>query len=331
MRHLVTGAPGWLGTEVVRRLHKRGGQIRCLTLDGVDTSSLDRYSVQTFPGDVRDLDTLHQPYECGVDTVFHCAGMIHPPKLFGAHLFDEINAEGTRNMLEAARKHGCEHFVYISSNAAQGFSDDQEGPMTEDQRPEPESNYGRSKLAAEEHVRDYHEDYGLDYTILRPCWYYGPRQPDRMATLMQMVQEGDPIIFGDGENLRSMTYIPALVDAMMRVVDQPEVSTQETYWITDEQPYTTNEIYHTIADLLGVDDLAPRYVPTPISRAMELADVVAGKLGIYQKHVHVAGEMSRDIAADPSKAVEELGYEAPSSLEAGMEEAVRWAQENSQV
>lgn len=331
MRYLVTGAPGWLGTEVVWRLHKRGDEARCLTLEGEDTSELDPLDVEVHPGDVRDLDTLHEPYEGGVDAVFHCAGVIHPPGLFDAHLFDEVNAEGTRNMLEAARKHGCEHFVYVSSNAAQGFSDRIEGPMTEEDPCRPESDYGRSKRKAERYVEEYQQDYGLDATILRPCWYYGPRQPDRMATLMQMVQEGNPVIFGDGENLRSMTYIPALVDAMMQTVDDPGTSAGQTYWITDEQPYTTNRIYETIADLLGVDDLDPRYVPTPVSRLMEIADGVASRLGIYQKHVHVAGEMSRDIAADPSKAVEELGYEAPSALRPGMEEAVRWARENSQV
>lgn len=333
MTELVTGAPGWLGTEVVRRLHKRGQHARCLTLEGVDTSPLEPFDVSVYEGDVREPASLDDAFEGGVDTVFHCAGMIHPPKLFGAHLFEEINADGTRNMLEAARQHGCEHFVYISSNAAQGFSDDQDAPMREDQEPEPEpeSAYGRSKLAAEEHVRDYHDDYGIDSTIVRPCWYYGPRQPDRMATLMRMIQEGDPIVFGDGENHRSMTYIPALVDALMLVDDHRSTANGETYWITDETPYTTNHVYETIADLLGVEDLDPTYVPTPISRLMEKADILADKLGVYQKHIHVAGEMSRGIAADPTKASEELGYEPPSSLREGMREAVEWAKRNSQL
>jgi nucleoside-diphosphate-sugar epimerase len=63
-----------------------------------------------------------------------------------------------------------------------------------------------------------------------------------MSVAMQRLKEGSPVIFGDGENRRSMTQIPALVDAMMRVIDQPSTSSGETYWITDEQPYTTNHV-----------------------------------------------------------------------------------------
>lgn len=335
MRFVVTGAPGWLGTEVVRRLHKTrsGDEVRCLTLRGEDTSPLDPYSCSTHPGDVRDLDSLDDTFGGeAADVVFHCAGVVHPPKLLGgARMFREVNAEGTRNILEAARRNGCDHFVYISSNAAQGFNDDPDGLMTEEGEPEPESPYGRSKLAGEEHVRRYGEEHGMGYTILRPCWYYGPRQPERMTTLMRMIQEGNPIVFGDGTNRRSMTYIPALVDAMMLTVEQPAVSRGETYWITDAEPYTTNHIYETIADLLGVDDLSPRYIPGPVSRGFELLDQALSRVGIYEKNVHVAGEMRRDIAADPSKAAEELGYEPPQDLRAGMEESIAWAKEHGQV
>lgn len=333
MTILVTGAPGWLGTEVVRELDAAGfDDVRCLVLEGVDTTELDPFDVTLYPGDVTDRDTLYDAYEGGVDTVFHCAGIIHPPKLTGASMFYEINTRGTENMLDAAREHGCDHFVYISSNAAQGFNDTRDEWMTEDMPCEPESNYGKSKYQAEQHVRRYHDEYGLEYTIVRPCWYYGPRQPDRMATLMQMIKGGTPIVFGDGENLRSMTYIPKLVDALLKIMDRPGVSKQETYWIADETPYTTNHIYETIAECLGVaDSYDPRHIPWFVSRALEIADVTLGKLGLYEKNIHVGGEMRRNIACDPSKAMAELDYDPPSELEPGMQEAVDWAIENGQV
>jgi nucleoside-diphosphate-sugar epimerase len=333
MTAVVTGSPGWLGTELVRRLDRTTDEkIKCLTLQGIDTSPLDPYDVEEFPGDIRKPDTLDPLYDNGVDIVFHCAGLIHPPDLFGASQFFEINADGTENMLEAARKHGVDHFVYISSNAAQGFNDSPNELMTEDDPCRPESNYGKSKYEAEQHVRRYHREYGIDYTIVRPCWYYGPRQPDRMARLMNMIRGGHPIVFGDGMNLRSMTYIPSLVDALIQIMEKPGAAKGETYWIADDQPYTTDYVYRTIARCLGVEDgLQPIYVPTPVSRLMELADVILGRLGIYEQNVHVAGEMSRHIACDPAKAKRELGYEPPTDLYPGMKESVDWAVEHGQV
>jgi nucleoside-diphosphate-sugar epimerase len=321
-----------LGIELVRRLDGEDHDVICLTLAGEDTSELDPYDVEERPVDVRDPKTLLDAFTDDVDVVFHCAGVIHPPDLFGADLFFEVNADGTRNMLEAASRHDVGHFVYVSSNAAQGFNDSPTELMTEDMPCRPESNYGESKYEAEQHVRRYREEYGLDSTIVRPCWYYGPRQPDRMDRLMSMIQGGHPIIFGNGMNLRSMTYVPNLVDALLAVMNQPSVSKNETYWVADERPYTTNYIYRTIANLLEVgDDLRPIHVPTPVSRVMEHLDVTLGNLGMYEQNVHVAGEMSRHIACDPTKAKEELDWSPPTDLTEGMRTGVGWAREHGNI
>jgi nucleoside-diphosphate-sugar epimerase len=332
MAILVTGAPGWLGTELVRELDDRypDTEIRCLVLQGEDTTPLSSFDVDLYPGDVRDPESLHAAYEGGVETVYHCAGIIHPP-LTKASLFYDINTDGTETMLSVGADHGVDHFVYISSNAAQGFNDDTADLMTEDMPCEPESNYGKSKYRAEEHVRRYGRDHDLSYTIVRPCWYYGPRQPERMATLMQMIADGSPIVFGDGTNLRSMTYIPALVAALCTIRERADTAANETYWIADETPYTTDHIYETIADCLGVADLSPRYIPKPLSRLCEIADIALGKVGLYEQHLHVAGEMSRHIACDPSKAMADLEYDPPSALRPGMERSVEWALEHGQV
>jgi len=332
MQVLVTGAPGWLGTELVKQLNDTDHDIHCLTLKSEDTSELDSYDIKEYPGDVRKPDTLRNTFEQGIDVVFHCAGTIHPPDLFDADLFFEINANGTQNMIEAARQYNVDHFVYVSSNAAQGFNDSPNELMTEDTPCQPESNYGESKYEAEQHVRRYHQEYGLNYTIVRPCWYYGPRQPERMNRLMNMIQGGHPIIFGNGTNLRSMTYVPSLAKALLLVLEKSDVSKNETYWLADKQPYTTNYIYRTIANLLDVENSPrPIYIPTPISRLMEIADVTLGNFDIYERNIHVAGEMSRHIACDPSKAMKELGWEPPADLTEGMRKGIEWAREQENL
>jgi nucleoside-diphosphate-sugar epimerase len=235
-------------------------------------------------------------------------------------------------MLEAARKHGTDHFIYVSSNAAVGFNDEPSTLMDEETPPRPESNYGKSKYEAEQHVRRYHREYGIDYTTVRPCWYYGPRQPERMDRLMEMINGGHPIVFGDGANLRSMTYVPSLVDALLSVMDKPETSKNEVYWITDERPYTTDYIYQTIARILGVrDSLRPVYVPTAVSRVMEYVDLTLGRFGLYEQNIHVAGEMSRNIAADTSKAMAELDYDPPTDLYDGMKAGAESARRRGNI
>lgn len=332
MRILVTGVPGWLGTEVVRQLEETDHDVHCLTLMGEDTSELDSFEIEEHPGDLRDPSTLHDAFNENVDIVCHCAGIIHPSDLFGADEFFEINSDGTRDLLEVARQHNIDHFLYVSSNAAQGFNDSPNELMTEEMPCQPESNYGESKYEAEQHVRRYHQQHGLDYTIIRPCWYYGPRQPERMTRLLNMIKRGYPIIFGDGMNLRSMTYVPSLAEVLLLMIEQPDVSKNETYWIADEQPYTTNYIYRTIADILDVkEDYQPLYIPTPISRLMEIADVTLGNFGMYEQNIHVAGEMSRNIACDPSKAMEELEWKPPADLTEGMRESIEWAHEQGNL
>jgi nucleoside-diphosphate-sugar epimerase len=328
MTVLVTGAPGWLGNELVAKLDARDRDVRCLTLPRMDTSPIDQFDVELYRGDVTDARTLADAYAGGVKTVFHCAGVIHPSELFGIQTFYDVNTRGTRNMLEGARRHGADHFVYVSSNAAQGFNTTRDELMTEGMPCQPESPYGHSKHLAERHVRGYEREYGIDFTIVRPCWYYGPGQPERMDRLMRMIGKGDPIMFGDGENLRSMTYVPKLAEALLLIMDRASVAKGETYWIADKEPYTTNHVYRTIARLLNAEDqFSPRRIPAAASRLLETTDRLFASLGIYEQNVHVGGEMRRNIACDVTKAREQLGFEPATELTPGMRKSVEAARE----
>ncbi|MFB6105445.1 MAG: NAD-dependent epimerase/dehydratase family protein [Halobacteriaceae archaeon] len=330
MTVLVTGAPGWLGSTLVDRLDDRDEDVRCLVYEGLDPAALDDYDVETVTGDVTDADSLDDAFAGGVDTVFHCAGVNHPGFRGGVSAIHAINAGGTRNMLEAGRRHGVGHFVYVSSIVAEGFSEGPDHLLDEDDPMRPRTEYGKAKLEAEEHIHDYREAYDIPYTVLRPCWYYGPEQPDRMATLMQSIDSGRPIMFGNGRNRRSMTYVPALVDLMEAVMDTPSVSQDESYVVADQEPYTTNEIYETIARHLGVD-ISPLRFREPFPTVAKYVQRTLERVDCHSQNFHVAWEMSRHIAADPSKAMRDLDWEPPAALDPGMETAVEWARAHGQV
>jgi len=318
---LVTGVPGWLGSRLAATLVGKNRNVRCLVMMGSNTRLLEIAGTEIVEGDILDKKSLELAVK-DVRTVFHCAGVIHPKR---PKDFYRINRDGTENMLEACTAAGVDTFIYVSSNSAQGYNRKRNILMTEDGPENPYTDYGKGKLQAERLVRKFHISGKIRTTIVRPCWFYGPRPPERMIKLIRMIRDGRPLFFGDGHNLRSMTYIDNLVDALLLIENNPK-SDGQTYWIADERPYETIEIYRTIADYFGVR-LRPRYIPGFISRVMEKADIVLGNFGIYEINIHVAGEMARNIACSIEKAKRELGYMPRFEIKEGMKRTIQWCQE----
>ena len=330
MRILLTGAPGWLGTRFVEWLLDASGpgrtlvpdpQIRALVLPQMDLAPLQPFAgrVEIVTGDVRDPATL-PPAVAGVDTICHIAGIIHPQRLGDLYA---LNTEGTRRLLDAAKQARVRRFVYISSNSVGGYTRSPEPLMTEVDPPRPYMNYGRSKWLAEQLVHDAGQRGAIESVVLRPCWYYGTGQPARQTRFFQMIKQGNPILFGDGRNLRSLTYLDNLCQAMALAATTPQANGQ-TYWIADERPYPTIEIYETVARLLHVASLRPRKLPGLVSEGCMMTDAVLQRLGLYIAEIHVAGEMNKHIACSVAKAQRELGYHPTVALEEGMRRSIEW-------
>jgi len=330
MTIVVTGVPGWLGSTLLRRLQtEEDERARIFVLNDLSSFTLPD-DVEVVRGDIRTLDADTPLLEGDISSVFHCAGINHPPPLSGPSTIHEVNAGGTTNVLEAVRKQGADHVTFVSSVMVHDHSDP-ESEVTESDPPDPDTEYGRSKLRAEQSVREYSEQYGIDYTIVRPCWYYGPRQPDRIATLMQSIQNRYPIMFGDGTNRRSMTYLPTLVDALLTIRHERSKTAGETYLVADANPYETNHIYRTIANCLDIDFIRPIRLRQPLPTVMKYVQRTLEAVDVHSKYAHVGWEMSRDIVCDPQKAATELGLDLNQELESGMQEAVDWARENGQL
>jgi nucleoside-diphosphate-sugar epimerase len=324
---LITGAPGWLGTRFVELHSKSGNDIRCLVLKGMDTSYLKELGVEIVKGDLTNRSSLNEAVD-DVDTVFHLAGIIHP-NLFNINDLFKVNTIGTQNLLEASIRGDPNKFIYISSNSAVGCNIDKNVLMNEYTYQRPYMAYGRSKFLAEKLVNSAFIQGKIDTVILRPCWFYGPGQPDRQTRLMEMIQNGKALLIGNGDNLRSMTYIDNLCEALTLVERNNQV-VGETYWIADETPYTTLEIYETIASILG-KDLETINIPSFLADFATLGDAILQKLGIYLQMVHIAGEMNKNIACSVKKAQKDFGYAPSVSLKKGMETSIKWAKENGQI
>jgi len=326
-RVLVTGAPGWLGTRLVEALADgfaagpascRGEAVRVLAMPGSDASDLARReSVEVVEADLR--RPLPDDLCRGVETVFHCAGIVHPRRVDDLY---SINVDGTRHLLDSAIAAGAKRIVFVSSNSPAGLNEDPITLMREDDPPRPYLNYGLSKMQAEWLVMDAHRAGRIQSVILRPCWFYGPNQPQRQTRFFRMIKGGRPIIFGRGTNLRSMSYVDNVVQGLLLARDV-ERAAGETYWIADRRPYSFIEIIETVARILDVR-VRPLYLPRVGSDFARFADSLLQMTGLYSQDIHVAGELAATIAVSIDKAVSELGYAPEIELEEGMRRSIEW-------
>jgi nucleoside-diphosphate-sugar epimerase len=327
-RVLVTGAPGWLGSSLVEALtngfrsgpvEQKPEAVRIVALPGSDPRPLTRTGlVEVVTADLTER-RLPDGLCDGIDTIFHCAGIIHAKRI--ADLY-RVNVDATRTLLEAAAAAKVRRFVFVSSNSPAGLNASPTHLMLEDDPPRPYLNYGLSKLQSEWLVNDAHRAGRVEGVILRPCWFYGPNQPLRQTTFFKMIKGAHPPIVGKGDNLRSMSYVDNTVQGMLLARDVAKAAGQ-TYWITDRRPYSFIEILQTVGKLLGVT-IRPRYLPHAIGDVARLADSLLQMTGLYNQEVHVLGELGESIAVSIEKAKKELGYDPEIELEEGMRRSIEW-------
>lgn len=318
---LLTGAPGWLGSRLLDELLRRGRDVRCLIHPAADASALEK-SCEIVRADIRDARAVAGSCE-GIRSVFHFAAIIHSLR---TSVIEDINVSGTRNIVQEAARAGVRRLVFMSSNAAQGSLD--AGLMTESGQMKPTSAYGRSKLRCEQIVRAI-EGKLLTTTTVRCPMFYGPGQPARMTKLMRMVRSGRPPVFGDGKNLRSMAYVDNVIAGLL-LAEASERAAGQTYWLADQRPYTTIEVFDAIAAALGVK-ARPQHLPELIASACRVADEALERIGLHSMNIHVVGESIQGIACSIEKARSELGYEPSVEIEEGFRRAVIWCRERGLI
>ena len=309
---LVTGAAGFIGSNLCETIVKMGYKVR--GLDDFSTGKEENLSsfienplFELVRGDVKDLDTCERACE-GVDYILHQAAWGSVPRSIEMPLFYCFNnVLGMVNMLEAAKKKGVKKFVYASSSSVYG--DESHLPKQEGIEGNLLSPYAVSKMCDEEWAKQYTKHYGLDTYGLRYFNVFGRRQ-DPYGTyaavipkfIKQLMDGERPTINGDGMQSRDFTYIENVIEANLKACKAPSSAAGEAYNIAYGGREYLIDVYKCLTDALGMD-VEPEFGP---DRAGDI------------KHSN----------ADISKAKEKLGYDPQWSFEKGIQEAIEWYKSN---
>jgi nucleoside-diphosphate-sugar epimerase len=232
MRYLVTGGAGFIGSNLVDELVRRGQDV--VVLDDLSSGKEEnlaavRAKIDLRIGSITDLAAVRSACN-GVDYVIHLAARTSVPRSVADPLeTNHINIDGTLNVLVAARDAKLRRFVFSASSSAYGES--AELPKTETMPASPISPYGVTKLAGEVYAQVFGRAYGLENTSLRYFNVFGPRQDPSsqysgvLSRFMLAVIRGEsPVIYGDGEQSRDFTYIANVVDITLRACEVPGAS-----------------------------------------------------------------------------------------------------------
>lgn len=308
---LVTGAAGFIGSNLSRELVDRGYRVR--GLDNFETgrrTNLEELvqdeSFELVEGDLRDEAVVRSAME-DVEYVFHQGAVPSVPRsIDDPQLSTEVNCLGTTILLEAARDADVETVVVASSSSVYGSSE--ELPKHETMPVNPESPYALTKYWTEKLAVQFSDLYGLDTVALRYFNVFGPRQDPSseyaavIPKFIRLMRDGErPVIYGDGEQSRDFTYIDNVVEANVLAAESDAAG--DVLNVACGDRITINDLVERLNVILGTS-LEPRYDdPRP-------GDV---------KHSH----------ADISRAREAIGYEPSVPFEGGLRETVSWFADRS--
>ena len=227
MRYLVTGGAGFIGSNIVDELVRRGNHVT--VLDNLSSGKEEnlagvRDKIELHTGNIRDLGAVQAACR-GADYVIHLAARTSVPRSVEDPLdTNHTNIDGTLNVLLAARDAKVKRFVYAASSSAYG--DTETLPKTETMQPHPISPYGVTKYVGELYAQVFGRVYELENASLRYFNVFGPRQDPTsqysgvLSRFMLAVIEGKPpVIFGDGEQSRDFTYVDNVVDQTLRACE----------------------------------------------------------------------------------------------------------------
>ena len=264
MHIFITGVAGFLGSNLAEYYIKKGYKISgCDNLIGGDLENLNE-KITFYQGDCEKLDFMTRIMK-GVDVVCHAAAFAHEGlSSISPTLFCNNNVTGSVSVFTAAIRNKVKRIVYCSSMARYGNIDI---PFKEDDVLNPVDPYGISKVASENILRVLSKTHGIEYNIAVPHNIIGPKQkyddPFRNVVSIMvnlMMQNRQPIIYGDGKQKRCFSDIDDCIFCLDKLLTDDNIISQTINIGPDEEFITINELFEKIANKLKFNK-SPKYFP----------------------------------------------------------------------
>ncbi len=320
MKALVTGANGFLGSNIVKQLLEAGHSVRALAHRKTD--AISGFDVELHQADVRDLESVEQACR-DIDVVFHTAAIAG---IWGDWKeFHGINTVGTRNVVDACESRGVGKLVYTSSPSVV-FNGDHQININEDV-PYPTrwlAHYPHSKALAEKHVLESNDNSKLLTCALRPHLIWGPGDRHLIPRLLTRARTKQLRKVGDGGNIVDNIYIDNAASAHLQAAEALEPGSAvcgKAYFISQDDPVNCWDWINEILSLAGI---------SPVRRSISYywAYRIGWMLETYHDTFNIKREprMTRFLASqlakshcyDISRAKADFGYEIKVSIDEGM-------------
>lgn len=314
MKLLVTGGAGFIGSNFVLYMLQQHPGYEIVNVDALtyagnleNLKSIETHPKHTFvKADITDEQAIDQLMQQGIDVVVNFAAESHVDRsILEPEVFVKTNVLGTQVLLDAAKKYGVTKFVQVSTDEVYG-SLGETGLFTEETPLQPNSPYSASKAGGDLLVRAYHETFGLPVNITRCSNNYGPYQfPEKLIPLMisRALSDQQLPVYGDGLNIRDWLYVEDHCSAIDLVIHQGKLG--EVYNIGGNNERTNVHIVKTVLEELGKPE--------------SLISYVQDRLGHDRRY-----------GIDPTKTMNELGWQPKHSFETGIKETIRWYLDNKE-
>jgi nucleoside-diphosphate-sugar epimerase len=309
MKILVTGATGFIGTQLSETLAKSGHQVRDTARSIAPNRSTTRELITFDLESANNLDHL----TTGCDAIVHLAGRAHVMSdnpATSESLYLSANVDVTRRLAQSAARTGVKRMILMSSVKVNGESTTIGSPFTSQDTPNPQDPYGRSKAQAELALWDVTSTSELEGVVIRPPLVYGPGVRANFASLIGIVDRGIPLPLGSIHNKRSFVSIDNLIDCIATAIQSSKAAGQ-TFLVSDGNDLSTPELIRSIATSLHK---SPKLIPIPTA-LLRLAATTAGKRGAYDR---LCGSLTVDIALTKQR----LSWTPPFTVQDSLQRTV---------
>ena len=328
MKILITGESGFIGSFIVEEALKRGFETWAAVRKSSSKAWLQDERIHFIELNLSSRQQLvEQLRGMDFDYVVHAAGVT---KCLNKQDFRRINTEGTKNLCEAILelKMPLKRLVYLSSLSIFGAIKEQQPyeEIRETDTPQPNTEYGRSKLEAERYLDSIGSR--IPYIILRPTGVYGPREKDYFVMAKSIKQHSD---FAVGYKRQDITfvYVTDVVQAVFLALEKGENGRK--YFLSDGEVYQSTTFSNLIHEELGrpwwIRITAPVWVLRIITFFGEYTSRMTGKISVLNNDKFNILKQ-RNWRCDIQPAIDELGYQPKVKLEEGVKRSIKWYKDN---